>query len=100
MVRAGDAELGLAPSGALWSAKDRVLVMADLHLEKGSSYAARGQLIPPYDTAATLERLEAEVAAFAPEQLIFLGDSFHDPLGPRASFGRIPRPAGQTCPPL
>ena len=81
-VRAGAAELELAPSGALWSAKDRVLVMADLHLEKGSSYAARGQLIPPYDTVVTLERLEAEVAAFAPEQLIFLGDSFHDRHGP------------------
>lgn len=65
-------------SGALWLQTAGALVVADLHFEKGSAYAARGQLLPPYDTGETLRRLEAEVAALAPRLLVFLGDSFHD----------------------
>lgn len=71
-------ETAFRRSGALWVETERVLVAADLHLEKGSAYAARGQLLPPYDTAATLERLEAEIAALAPDVVVLLGDSFHD----------------------
>ena len=58
--------------------RDQVLVVADLHLEKGSSYARRGQLLPPYDTRETLDRLEAVTAAMAPRAVILLGDTFHD----------------------
>lgn len=65
-------------SGALWIERTRTLVAGDLHLEKGSSYAARGQLLPPYDTRATLDRLEAEVAATDPSTVVLLGDTFHD----------------------
>ncbi|CAN7423044.1 ligase-associated DNA damage response endonuclease PdeM [Phenylobacterium sp. LjRoot225] len=72
------AEVMLRPSGALWLAAEACLVVADLHLEKGSSYARRGQMLPPYDTRETLGRLEAEVAALAPRILVFLGDTFHD----------------------
>jgi DNA ligase-associated metallophosphoesterase len=68
----------LRPSGALMIEAADMLVVADLHFEKGSAYAARGQLLPPYDTGETLRRLEAEVAALAPRTLVFLGDSFHD----------------------
>ncbi len=68
----------LRASGALWLAADRMLVAADLHLEKGSSYAARGQLLPPFDTRATLDRLEGEIAALDPAVVVLLGDSFHD----------------------
>lgn len=65
-------------SGALyWPAED-VLIVADLHLEKGSSFAARGVLLPPYDTAATLERLAATLDAYQAATVICLGDSFHD----------------------
>jgi DNA ligase-associated metallophosphoesterase len=71
------------PSGALWVEDRRALIVADLHLEKGSFFAARGQMLPPYDTAETLRRLAAEVAALAPEALILLGDSFHDRDGDR-----------------
>ena len=46
--------------GALYWPEERVLVIADLHLEKGSSFAGRGVLLPPYDTAATLARLAPE----------------------------------------
>jgi len=68
----------LRPSGALYLEDEGLLVAGDLHLEKGSSYAARGQLLPPYDTRATLERLEAEIAALQPRVVVLLGDSFHD----------------------
>jgi DNA ligase-associated metallophosphoesterase len=68
----------LRASGALWLASERVLVVADLHLEKGSAYAARGQLLPPYDTRETLARLSAEAAQLRPKAVVLLGDSFHD----------------------
>ena len=71
-------ECALRCSGALWLPAERALVVADLHLEKGSAYAARGQLLPPYDTADTLARLEAEVGMLDPRTVILLGDSFHD----------------------
>lgn len=72
----------LRHSGALWLEAERALVVADLHFEKGSSYAARfGQMLPPYDTRETLDRLEREMAALSPATLIFLGDSFHDGAG-------------------
>ncbi|MGF1462811.1 MAG: metallophosphoesterase, partial [Maricaulaceae bacterium] len=66
------------PSGALWLAEHRTLVVSDLHLEKGSSYGLRGQMLPPYDSRATLERLGAVIARYAPDRVISLGDSFHD----------------------
>src|SRR5580658_5254763 len=72
------AEALLRPSGALWLAGERLLVVADLHFEKGSAYAARGQMLPPYDTGETLRRLAAEVEALSPATVVFLGDSFHD----------------------
>ena len=73
------ARCALTCAGALWLPASRTLVAADLHLEKGSAYAARGSLLPPYDTRATLDRLEAEVERRAPATLVLLGDSFHDP---------------------
>jgi DNA ligase-associated metallophosphoesterase len=66
------------PEGALWWADTRMLVVADLHLEKGSSFARRGQLIPPYDTAETLGALARLIARLQPQVVVALGDSFHD----------------------
>ena len=66
------------PEGALWWGRERTLVVSDLHLEKGSSYAAAGQMLPPYDTGATLAVVEALVRAYQPARVISLGDSFHD----------------------
>ena len=66
------------PEGALWWAAERVLVVSDLHFEKGSAFAARGQLLPPYDTAATLSLVERLCAGLQPKTVISLGDSFHD----------------------
>lgn len=65
------------PSGALWWAAEGVLLVADLHLEKLSSFAKRGTLLPPYDTGLTLRRLEADIAETGATEVIALGDSFH-----------------------
>jgi DNA ligase-associated metallophosphoesterase len=65
-------------SGALIWAEERLLVVSDLHLEKGSSFARRGVLLPPYDSAATLARLADLILRYDPKTVIALGDSFHD----------------------
>lgn len=78
LVEVSGAEAWLRCSGALWLEETSTLVAGDLHFEKGSAYARKGQLLPPYDTAATLERLEAEIEALAPRTIVLLGDSFHD----------------------
>jgi DNA ligase-associated metallophosphoesterase len=77
-LRLNGAAVTLRSSGALWIEDARTLVVADLHLEKGSSYAMRGQMLPPYDTRETLRRLTAEAAATAPLAIVLLGDTFHD----------------------
>ncbi|MGE0409962.1 MAG: ligase-associated DNA damage response endonuclease PdeM [Amphiplicatus sp.] len=66
------------PEGALWWPEEKTLVVADLHFEKGSSFAARGVLIPPYDTRSTLRRLAALTTRLRPARVISLGDAFHD----------------------
>ena len=76
------------PSGALYLPELAMLVVSDLHLEKGSSFARRGQLVPPYDTVATLLRLQAAIASYAPRIVVSLGDSFHDGEG----AARLPEP--------
>jgi DNA ligase-associated metallophosphoesterase len=68
----------LDAAGALYWAAERTLVFSDLHFEKGSAYARGGQMLPPYDTRATLTRMEEQVARYAPARVIALGDSFHD----------------------
>lgn len=74
--------------GALHFPDVDLLVVSDLHLEKGSSHARRGRLLPPYDTAATLARLASVVEDFAPRIIVSLGDSFHDGEG----AARLPGP--------
>jgi hypothetical protein len=70
------------PAGVIYWPEQGLLAVADLHLEKGSSFAARGVLLPPYDTAATLARLAALIAYYTPRVVVSLGDSFHDGRGP------------------
>jgi uncharacterized protein len=70
------------PAGALYWPDEKLLVVADLHLEKGSAFAARGVLLPPYDTTTTLARLARLIEHYAPRIVIALGDSFHDGGGP------------------
>jgi uncharacterized protein len=65
-------------SGALYAPDYGTLLVADVHLEKGSSLARRGIHLPPYDTRSSLTQLAGVVAEIKPARLIFLGDSFHD----------------------
>jgi DNA ligase-associated metallophosphoesterase len=69
-------------AGALYWPEEQLLVVSDLHLEKGSSFAARGILLPPYDTASTLERLAGILSRHAVRIVVALGDNFHDQGGP------------------
>lgn len=72
-------ELTALPSGALWWAAERLLVVSDLHLGKSERLARRGgTLLPPYETRETLSRLEADIGTTDPASVICLGDSFDD----------------------
>lgn len=66
-------------AGALYWPAERTLIVADLHLEKGSAFAQRGTMLPPYDTEDTLQRLAECLDRYAPRRVIALGDSLHDP---------------------
>ena len=73
--------LVLDPGGALYWPDEQTLVVADLHLEKGSAAALGGHLLPPWDTKVTLDRLSALLRRYRPKRLVALGDSFHDARG-------------------
>ena len=97
-ITVAGAALVADPAGALYWPDEQALVIADLHLEKGSAFAARGVLLPPYDTATTLARLAGRIERYAPRLVIALGDSFHDGGGPlrmsaadRAALTRLQR---------
>lgn len=77
--------LVLDRSGALYWPREKTLVLADLHFEKGSSYARHGTYLPPYDTRTTLKRIGKLEAHYRPQCVIALGDSFHD----RNAAGRL-----------
>ena len=79
--------LGIDPAGCLLWPEQSLLIISDLHLEKGSSFAShRGAFLPPYDTAATLEALTICMGRWNPKTVISLGDSFHD----KAASSRLP----------
>ncbi len=78
-----------SPEGAVYWPSERAMLVADLHLEKASWFARLGQMLPPYDSLATLHALEAEIERTCAERLYCLGDSFHDRFG----CERLPDPA-------
>jgi DNA ligase-associated metallophosphoesterase len=77
----GGVEMRPHESGALHVPEFAALIISDLHLEQGTSLARRGIRVPPFDTAITISLLEQVVNRFAPQRLVFLGDSFHDEEG-------------------
>jgi uncharacterized protein len=81
VIGIADSSLIADPAGALYWPQEGLLAVADLHLEKGSSFARRGVLLPPYDSAATLARLAQLIARYAPRCVVALGDNFHDDEG-------------------
>lgn len=74
-------------SGALFWPSEDALIIADMHLEKGSYFAQRGRLLPPYDTRTTLMALAEVIDKYDAENIIALGDSFHDRDGPARMQG-------------
>lgn len=74
-------ELLLGQGRALYWPAERALLVADLHLEKASWFAQRGQMLPPYDSRDTLERLADAVRETGARRVITLGDNFHDDAG-------------------
>ncbi|MGB3805711.1 MAG: ligase-associated DNA damage response endonuclease PdeM [Erythrobacter sp.] len=71
-------ELLLTKGNALYWPRESALLVADLHLEKGSWFAKQGQMLPPYDSRETLERVADAVKATGARRVITLGDNFHD----------------------
>ena len=75
----GGETFAIAGEAALYWLSQQALLVSDLHLEKGSSYAARsGQMLPPYDSLATLEELASIIADVSAQRIFCLGDNFHD----------------------
>ena len=72
----------LSADRALFRPRDSALLVADLHLEKSSFYARYGQMLPPYDSRATLERVALAIRATGARRVFCLGDNFHDNDGP------------------
>jgi DNA ligase-associated metallophosphoesterase len=81
-LRLGAVTFAADCTGALYWPDEGLLAVADLHLEKGSSFARRGVLLPPYDTTETLAQLAKLIARYAPRIVVALGDNFHDGDGP------------------
>ncbi|MEG3124946.1 ligase-associated DNA damage response endonuclease PdeM [Sphingomonas sp. GB1N7] len=74
-------DLCALPEGALFWPSRRALLVADLHFEKASWFAKRGQMLPPYDSIATLTDLTILAEATDAREIWCLGDSFHDSAG-------------------
>jgi DNA ligase-associated metallophosphoesterase len=69
------------PEGALFWPEHSALLVADLHLEKACWFARLGQMLPPYDSIATLSALDRDIERTEARRLYCLGDSFHDRFG-------------------
>jgi DNA ligase-associated metallophosphoesterase len=81
-IHLGGERFMLDPAGVLFWPSRRLLCASDLHLEKGSHFAAAGRgFVPPYDTRETLGKLRLALSRWRPERLLLLGDSFHDARG-------------------
>jgi DNA ligase-associated metallophosphoesterase len=76
-----DEEFALVGARALFWPRENALLVADLHLEKASFFAERGQMLPPYDSRETLERVALAVGQTGARRVFALGDNFHDGKG-------------------
>lgn len=74
-------EMWLVEGRALFWPRENALMVADLHLEKASFFASRGQMLPPYDSRETLERLALAIRETGARRVFALGDNFHDENG-------------------
>jgi len=66
----------LYADGSLYLPDSGLLVISDLHLEKGQAQSVAAPL-PGFDTDASLAKLSAAIERNKAREVIFLGDSFH-----------------------
>ena len=74
----GGQSFEVAGEAALYWPAEQALLVSDLHLEKASAYALNGQMLPPYDSVATLQDIASLCSKYSPASIISLGDNFHD----------------------
>lgn len=87
-------DMALVQGRALYWPRERALLVADLHLEKASFFARHGQMLPPYDSRETLERVALAIRETGARRVFALGDNFHDGEG----AGRLePHAAGMLA---
>ena len=75
-------EFWLTTGRALYWPREAAVLVADLHLEKASFFAQVGQMLPPYDSRETLERVATAIKETGARRVYTLGDNFHDSAGP------------------
>ena len=86
MIEFADQKFHLLPSGGIFWQDEEILILADLHLEKGSGFREQNNFLPPYDTLETLSLLQETIKNLSPKKVLLLGDSMHD----SQSFHRMP----------
>ncbi len=62
---------------AVWLGTERLLLIADLHWGYAASLRARGNLVPLWGDDEIAQRLNELVTAYAPVEMIWLGDVVH-----------------------
>ncbi|MBC7767284.1 MAG: ligase-associated DNA damage response endonuclease PdeM [Phycisphaerales bacterium] len=87
-LRLGDTMVTALPEGALWIGEAKTLIVSDVHFEKASAFALKGQMLPPYDSHAALMKLTDLMLRLSPDIIVSLGDSFHDGGGPQRMDAR------------
>jgi DNA ligase-associated metallophosphoesterase len=78
-IQLAGAELWLLADKAIYYPAERALLIADAHFGKAAAYRKLGQPVPHGTTDDNLQRLDALLAAYDCEHLIFLGDFLHAP---------------------
>ena len=68
----------ISKDGILFWFDKQIAIIADLHLEKGSSFGPSGQFLPPYDSEETLKKILNTIKDHNIKKIILLGDTFHD----------------------
>lgn len=78
-IQLAGAELWLLAGKAIYYPAERALLIADAHFGKAAAYRRLGQPVPHGTTDDNVQRLDALLAAYDCERLIFLGDFLHAP---------------------
>jgi DNA ligase-associated metallophosphoesterase len=72
--------LELHPNRSMWWAKEKTLLISDVHLGKSAHFRKHGIAIPKEVNASSLARLEILIRTYSPERVLVLGDLFHSDL--------------------